>query len=108
LLTMVDRRESITADVEALLRRTFGELVLEGVIRVDTKHKASPSHRKTIFEYEGRRGRGRQDYERLCEEVVCRAKLALRRNEEARPSEPRDASPRDDAASGLPASSASA
>ena len=102
LLTMVDRRESITADVEALLRRTFSDLVLEGVIRVDTKHKASPSHRKTIFDYEGRRGRGRQDYDRLCDEIVRRAKL------EARSSEPRGASPRDDAACAPLASSASA
>jgi chromosome partitioning protein len=102
LLTMVDRRESITADVEALLRRTFGEQVLEGVIRVDTKCKASPSHRKTIFDYEGRKGRGRQDYERLCVDVVRRAKLSVR------PSAPRDASPHDDAACGPPGSSASA
>jgi chromosome partitioning protein len=102
LLTMVDRRESITADVEALLRRTFGDLVLEGVIRVDTKHKASPSHRKTIFDYEGRRGRGREDYERLCEEVVRRTGLA------PTVSEPRDASPRDAAACAPLASSASA
>jgi chromosome partitioning protein len=75
LLTMIDRRESITAEVEALLRRTFGELVLPEGIRVNTKHKASPSHRKTIFEYEGRAGRGRIDYERATDEVTKRAKL---------------------------------
>jgi chromosome partitioning protein len=100
VLTMVDRRESITGDVEALLRRTFGEQVLPDVIRADTKHKASPSHRKTIFEYEGTRGKGRQDYERLTEEVARRAGL--------RSSARRDASPRDDAACGPRASSASA
>lgn len=76
LLTMVDRRESITQEVEALLRRNFGELVLPHGIRVNTKHKASPSHRKTIFEYEGPGGRGRADYERLTEEVIRRARLA--------------------------------
>ena len=76
LLTMVDRREAITKDVEALLRKTFGEKVFETPIRVNTKHKASPSHRKTIFEYEGPTGRGRLDYERLTEEVVRRAGLA--------------------------------
>jgi chromosome partitioning protein len=73
LLTMVDRRESITAEIEALLRRTFGDQVLPHGIRINTKHKASPSHRKTIFEYEGRSGRGRVDYERLTDEVVKRA-----------------------------------
>jgi chromosome partitioning protein len=104
LMTMVDRRESITADVEALLRRTFGPLVFEGVIRTDTRHKASPSHRKTIFEYEGPRGRGRQDYEKLCDEVVRRAGLRGR----ATASEPRGASPHDGDASAPRASSASA
>ena len=106
LLTMVDRRESITADVEALLRRTFGPLVFDGVIRTDTRHKASPSHRKTIFEYEGPRGRGRQDYDKLCDEVIRRA--GLRGGKDAKASEPRDASPRDGGASGPPASSACA
>jgi chromosome partitioning protein len=72
LLTMVDRRETITDEIESLLRKTFGELVLPNVIRVNTKHKASPSHKKTIFEYEGARGRGRQDYERLADEVIVR------------------------------------
>jgi chromosome partitioning protein len=107
LMTMVDRREAITKDIEALLRKTFGDLVLEGVIRTDTKHKASPSHRKTIFEYENSRGKGRQDYERLTEEVVRRAGLAAR-VEPARPSERPGASPHDDGASGPRASSACA
>jgi chromosome partitioning protein len=105
LLTMVDRREAITKDVEALLRKNFGGLVLDEVIRVDTKHKASPSHRKTIFEYEGSRGKGRQDYERLTAEVVRRAGLAARMDATA--SARRGASPRDDDASALHASSAS-
>ncbi len=105
LLTMVDRRETITGDVEALLRRTFGEQVLPDVIRVDTKHKASPSHRKTIFDYEGSRGRGRQDYERLTSEVLRRTGLAaMAATASGRP----DASPRDGAASAPRASSACA
>jgi chromosome partitioning protein len=103
LLTMVDRRESITNDVEGLLRRTFGDKVLPEVIRVDTKHKASPSHRKTIFEYEGTRGRGRVDYDRLTDEVIRRAALPSKQA-----SERRGASPRDDAACAPRASSASA
>ncbi len=98
LMTMVDRREAITDEIEQLLRRTFGELVLPDVIRVDTKHKASPSHRKTIFDYQGPRGKGRQDYERLTDEVIARARLS------ARPG----ASPRDDGASAPRASSACA
>jgi chromosome partitioning protein len=108
VLTMVDRRESITRDVEALLRKTFGDLVLPDVIRVDTKHKASPSHRKTIFDYEGARGKGRQDYEKLTLEVIRRAALVAPLEAGTRASGSRGASPHDGGASALPASSACA
>ena len=75
LLTMYDRREAITAEVEGILRRTFGELVFSQPARVDTRHKASPSHRKTIFEFESEAGRGRSDYTALVEEVLRRLRL---------------------------------
>ena len=74
-LTMYDRRERITVEVEALLRKTFGDRVLEHPIRVSTRHKACASHRQTIYEFEGKRGRGRIDYERLTAEVMRRAGL---------------------------------
>jgi chromosome partitioning protein len=99
LLTMVDRREAITGEIEALLRKTFADLVLPEGIRQYTKHKASPSHRKTIFEFEGPNGKGRKDYERLTEEVMRRAALVT--------SESYGASPHDDGASAPRASSAS-
>ena len=72
LLTMYDRRECITLEVEQLLRRRFGEKVLARPIRIDTRHKAAPSHRKTIFEFEGPAARGRADYEWLAAEVERR------------------------------------
>jgi chromosome partitioning protein len=72
LLTMLDRRERITGEVEELLRTRFGGQVFETSIRVNTHHKASPSHRQTIFQYEGRTGRGRQDYDQLTDEVLRR------------------------------------
>jgi chromosome partitioning protein len=100
VLTMYDRRERITQEVEALLRKTFGEGVLEHPIRVSTRHKASASHRKTIYEFDGPRGRGRVDYERLTLEVMRRAKLDA--------SASHDASSRDAGACAPPASSASA
>jgi chromosome partitioning protein len=92
LLTMIDRRETITAEVEALLKRTFGDQVLPGGIRVNTKHKASPSHRKTIFEYEGKAGRGRADYDRLTDEVVKRAGLKAATSKSSASSRGADAS----------------
>jgi len=73
LLTIYDRRERITLEVEQLLRRTFGALVFEHPIRVSTRHKASASHRKTIYQYDRPGSRGRVDYERLTASVIERA-----------------------------------
>ena len=75
LLTMYDRREAITFEVEGILRRTFGELVFTQPARIDTRHKASPSFKKTIFEFESESGRGRSDYAALVEEVLRRLRL---------------------------------
>ena len=72
VLTMFDKRERITVEVEQILRRRFGELVFEHPIRHNTKHKAAPSHRKTIFDFEAAGGKGRQDYEWLTAEVEQR------------------------------------
>jgi chromosome partitioning protein len=72
LLTLYDRRERVTLEVESLLRRTFGEAVFPTPIRVDTRLKSSPSHRKTIFDVESAAGRGRQDYERTVDELLAR------------------------------------
>jgi chromosome partitioning protein len=69
LLTMYDRREKITKEVEAILRRKFGEAVFADPIRVNTRHKAAPSHRKTIFDFEGASGKGRNDYDKLVDAV---------------------------------------
>lgn len=75
LLTLVDRRERITVEVEELLRKRFGDAVFEAVIRANTHHKAAPSHRRTIFEHEPEGGRGREDYDAFTDEVIARAGL---------------------------------
>jgi len=75
LLTLVDRRERITTEVEALLRTRFGAAVFDTVIRANTLHKSAPSHRRTIFEHEPEGGRGREDYEGLAREVLARTGL---------------------------------
>ncbi len=84
LLTLVDRRERITAEVEELLRKRFGALVFDTVIRANTQHKAAPSHKKTIFEHEPEGGRGREDYESLTREVMARAGLGPAKKKPAR------------------------
>jgi chromosome partitioning protein len=93
VLTMVDRRERITDEVEAMLRSTFREEVFEHGIRVNTHHKASPSHRQTIFEYEAKGGRGREDFEMLCDEVERRLKISRRESKSVRPPHPDVAKP---------------
>lgn len=76
LLTMYDRREGITKDVEDILRDQFAEKVFGAKIRINTKHKAAPSEHKTIFEYEGGgSGRGSQDYARFADEVLERIRV---------------------------------
>jgi chromosome partitioning protein len=72
LLTMYDRRERITTEVEAILRRTFGDAIFEQPIRLNTRHKIAPSHRQTIYQHERAGGRGRADYEALVDAVLER------------------------------------
>ena len=76
LLTMYDRRERITVEVEQILRRTFGDLIFSSPIRINTRHKAAPSHRQTIYEFEGqgrkKGGKGVADYDKLVDEVLSR------------------------------------
>ncbi len=95
LLTLVDRRERITTEVEALLRERFGAAVFDTVIRANTLHKSAPSHRRTIFEHEPEGGRGREDYEGLCREVMARVALrpAARRHGPVRASGVKTAPP---------------
>lgn len=100
VLTMYDRRERITDEIEALLRKTFGDAVFPDPIRVSTRHKASSSHRKTIYEYDRPGSRGRADYEKLTNEVMKRAGLRA-------VNAGRAASSRGGSASGLRASFAS-
>jgi chromosome partitioning protein len=87
LLTMYDRREKITKEVEAILRRRFGEAVFPDPIRINTRHKAAPSHKKTIFDFEGAAGKGRSDYDKLVtaveERILAHASHAVTSEVEA-------------------------
>ncbi len=73
LLTLYSRNESICKHVESELRRELGDLILDTVIRVNTKAKSAPSIKKTIFQYEDSdKGRGSSDYSQLADEVLLR------------------------------------
>lgn len=72
LLTMVDRREGISKDVEQILRETFQKEVFKTVVRINTKLKACPQKRKSIFETEGPKGKGSMDYSNVTKEFLKR------------------------------------
>ena len=72
LLTMVDRRESISSDVEKILRDTFEQDVFETIVRVNTKIKACPQKKQTIFDVENSKGKGHSDYLNVTKEFIKR------------------------------------
>lgn len=72
ILTMVDRRESISTDVENILRESFPEEVFQNVVRVNTKMKACPQKRQTIFQAETSKGKGHSDYLSVTKELLQR------------------------------------
>jgi chromosome partitioning protein len=76
VLTMVNRRESISSDVEGILRDTFQSDVFTNVIRVNTKMKACPQKRQTIFEAENAKGKGHSDYLNVTKELLQRLEKA--------------------------------
>lgn len=72
LLTMVDRREGISSDVEKILRDTFQDDVFKNVVRVNTKLKACPQKKQTIFQVETAKGKGYSDYMNVTRELMER------------------------------------
>lgn len=72
LLTMVDRRESISSDVETILREAFQGDVFKHVIRINTKMKACPQKKQTIFQAETAKGKGHLDYMNATKELLER------------------------------------
>jgi chromosome partitioning protein len=76
LLTMVDRRESISSDVENILRESFPKEVFKNVVRINTKFKACPQKKQTIFQAESVKGKGHLDYLNITKELLERLEKA--------------------------------
>jgi chromosome partitioning protein len=73
VLTMYSRNERICRQVESMLGKELGAMLLKTRIRVNTKAKSAPSVRKTIFQYENAaNGRGTEDFTELAEEFLQR------------------------------------
>lgn len=69
VITQYDGRLHVRTDVEAELRRAYGDLVLATRIRQNVRLEEAPSAGKSIFSYDPR-SNGAEDYEALTEEVL--------------------------------------
>ncbi len=71
LLTMADLRTRLSADVEAEVRRHFGELVFTAVVPRSVRIAEAPSHGLPVTHYD-RRSRGAEAYWKVAMELVER------------------------------------
>jgi len=71
LLTMTDGRTRLSADVEAEVRRHFGELVFAAVVPRSVRVAEAPSHGLPVTHYD-RRSRGAEAYWKVAMELVER------------------------------------
>ena len=72
LLTMADGRTRLSADVEAEVRRHFGELVFDAVVPRSVRVAEAPSHGLPVTHYD-RRSRGAEAYWKVAMELVERS-----------------------------------
>jgi len=75
ILTMVDGRTRLAADVAAEVRRHFGDLVFEAVIPRNVRLAEAPSHGLPITAYD-RSSTGADAYYRVAGELVDRARAS--------------------------------
>ena len=72
LLTMADARTRLSADVEAEVRRHFGDLVFDAVVPRSIRVAEAPSHGLPVTHYD-RRSRGAEAYWKVAMELVQRS-----------------------------------
>ncbi|MEZ5306976.1 MAG: ParA family protein [Pyrinomonadaceae bacterium] len=71
LVTLKDRRTSLSKDVEAHIREVFGEKAFKTTISRSVRLEESPAHKETIYTY-APKSSGAVEYESLCKEVIAR------------------------------------
>jgi len=71
LLTMADTRTKLSADVEAEVRKHFGDLVFDVVVPRSVRVAEAPSHGLPVTHYD-RRSRGAEAYWKVAMELVER------------------------------------
>ncbi|MEO6589547.1 MAG: ParA family protein [Pyrinomonadaceae bacterium] len=71
LVTLFDKRTSLSKDVEAHIRQVFGKKAFKTVISRSVRLEESPAHRETIFEF-APKSSGATEYMELSKEVLKR------------------------------------
>ena len=71
VVTLFDRRTTISKDVEAHIRSVFGKKAFKTVISRSVRLEESPAHKKSIFSY-APRSSGAIEYQSLSKEVLKR------------------------------------
>ncbi len=72
LVTLFDKRTALSKDVEAHIRKVFGDKTFKTVIRRSVRLEESPAHKQPIFTY-APNSSGSDEYKKLCLEVLSRA-----------------------------------
>jgi chromosome partitioning protein len=73
LVTLFDRRTALSKDVEAQVRKVFGDKTFKTVITRSVRLEEAPAHKKSIFSY-APRSSGSTEYDELSKEVLKRVK----------------------------------
>jgi chromosome partitioning protein len=71
LVTLFDKRTSLSKDVEAHIRQVFGKKAFKTTISRSVRLEESPAHRETIFEF-APKSSGATEYMELSKEVLRR------------------------------------
>jgi len=71
VVTLFDKRTSLSKDVEAHIRKVFGKKAFKTIISRSVRLEESPAHKETIFSYSPRSS-GSIEYQQLCKEVLRR------------------------------------
>jgi len=71
VITLHDRRTTLSRDVQKAIGEVFGERVFETTISKSIRLEESPAHRESIFTF-APQSSGAYEYYRLCEEVIER------------------------------------
>jgi chromosome partitioning protein len=73
LVTLFDKRTTLSRDVEAHIRQVFGEKTFDTIISRSVRLEESPAHKQTIFAFSPNSS-GSVEYQKLSKEVLTRVK----------------------------------